>query len=378
MTHKHTFRQTLMAIAAVILVALSCYPFVSTIGYRSVALLLLLTISVLAMRMALVPVLIAAVLSALTWDYFFIPPQFTFQIGQTEDTLMMAMYFIVASLNGVINYRLRQLERVELEKNERENSLKLYNTLFSSLSHDLRTPIAAVLGAADTLKESQHQLSDQQKEVLLQEIVNGSLRLSDQVENLLNLSRIEAGRIQARKEWCDLSDLFYSVVQKTTHKSDSTHSINIELPPHLPLVQLDYGLTEQILHNLLMNALRHTPAGTQVTLGAQVTNDRHGLLTLNEQENDLKSIEKSTTHRLIITVKDNGPGFPATDLDRVFDKFYRPQNTQADGTGLGLFIVQGFTEAQAGEISLRNQARGGACFTLEFATPTLDQSIHHE
>jgi two-component system, OmpR family, sensor histidine kinase KdpD len=377
MTKPRTSRQVMIAIVAIVAVALACFPFTLAIGYRSVALILLLAVSIMATRMELLPVLVAAFLSALIWDYFFIPPQFTFQIGSTEDMLMMTMYFIVASLNGIINYRLRQLEKVQQEKTERETSIKLYNTLFSSLSHDLRTPIAAVLGAADTMRENQQQLTPEQQQQLLDEIVNGSLRLSDQVENLLNLSRIEAGRIQVRKAWCDLSDLLYGVIKKTIG-NNTTHQLKVELPEQTPLVQLDYGLTEQILHNLLSNALRHTPAGTLITLSGIITNNRHGELELIENENGLKVVEKTTSHRLTITVKDNGQGFPVEDIELAFDKFYRSKHTQADGTGLGLFVAKGFTEAQEGDISLRNLPNGGACFTLEFPTPILDQTIHHE
>lgn len=366
-----------LAVLAVAAVAGICFPFTEAIGYRSVALLLLLAVSVLAMRQGLPAVLTAAVLSALVWDYFFIPPRFTFHIESAEDVLFMVMYFIVASLNGIINHRLRQLETLRREKNERESSLKLYNTLFSSLSHDLRTPLAAVLGAADTLRESRAQLSENQQEKLLDEILTGAVRLSEQVENLLNMSRIEAGMIHPKKEWCDVSDLIFGIVKKNTQQQTG-HTVEVSIPDDFPLVQLDFGLTEQILQNLLANALRHTPEGTKIRLSAKLFKNSHGHFETDEQDTRLRSVKDESVSSLILEVSDTGPGFPKEEMDRVFDKFYRPGGTKADGTGLGLFVARGFTEAQEGDISLRNLPGSGACFTLEFSTAILHQTIRHD
>lgn len=377
MAQQNTGRQIALAMLAVAAVAGICFPFAEHIGYRSVALLLLLVVSVLAMRQGLPAVLTAATMSALTWDYFFIPPRYTFHIESAEDVLFMAMYFIVAVLNGIINLRLRQMETLRREKNERESSLKLYNTLFSSLSHDLRTPLAAVLGAADTLRESEAQLSENQRIKLLDEILSGSVRLSEQVENLLNMSRIEAGMIHPKKAWCDVSDLVFGIVKKNA-QGHPEHRVEVAIPDDFPLVQLDFGLTEQILQNLLANALRHTPPGTQVRFNAKLFKNERGHFEADDLASGLRSIRDKTDHRLILEVSDTGPGFPREEMERVFDKFYRPGGTKADGTGLGLFVARGFTEAQGGEISLRNLPGSGACFTLEFPTAILHQTIRHD
>lgn len=377
MKKDNTGRQILFAIITVATVAGICFPFIDAIGYRSVALLLLLAVSVLAMRQGLPAVLAAAILSALVWDYFFIPPRFTFHVESGEDVLFMAMYFIVAVLNGIINLRLRQLETLRMEKMERESSLKLYNTLFSSLSHDLRTPLAAVLGAADALRVSRSQLSENQQINLLDEILAGSIRLSEQVENLLNMSRIEAGMIHPKKEWCDVNDLVFGIVKKNA-QGHPEHPVEVAIPGDFPLVQLDFGLTEQILQNLLANALRHTPPGTQIRFNAKLFKNERGHFETDDLASDLRSVRDKIDHRLILEVSDTGPGFPREEMDRVFDKFYRPGGTKADGTGLGLFVARGFTEAQGGEISLRNIPGSGACFTLEFPTAILQQTIHHD
>lgn len=375
MAKEHVGRQIIFSGLAVLVTAGICYPFSEHIGYRSVALILLLVLSVLALRQGLPAVLTAAVLSALVWDYFFIPPHFTFHIDSAEDALFMAMYFIVATLNGMINHRYRQIEALRREKRADERSLLLYNTLFSSLSHDLRTPIAAVLGAADTLKENEKQLSETQKKQLIEEISKGSVRLSEQVENLLNMSRIEAGIIKPKSAWCDVRDLALSSI-KNCPIDQQGRSIKLNIDEHTPLVQLDFGLTEHVLHNLLTNALRHTPPGSLIELSAKIRNESHGRFVTNDQDQDLYTVKQPTEHFLVLEVRDNGKGFPPDEIHLVFDKFYRLGGTKADGTGLGLFVAKGLTEAQGGEIFLRNLPEGGACFTIEIPTTILNQAIH--
>jgi len=376
MKNAHPFRQTLLAGISVLIVAAACYPIADYIGYRSVALILLLTVSVLAMRMSLQAVVVAAVLSALVWDFFFIPPHFTLTIGSGEDLLLITMYFIVAILNGVINARVRQLEHMKRQKAESDRSLKLYNTLFNSLSHELRTPVATILGAADTLQENEAALSSEQKSVLMTEISAGALRLSEQVENLLSMSRLEAGMISPKKEWCDVADLLYSTLEKLKPESQE-HPVGITLPENLPLVRLDFGLTEQIVRNLLLNAFRHTPARTRVRISAHVEHDTAGHFEPTEQPGaPLELIRDKITHRLQIDIEDNGAGFPPGESERVFGKFYRPANTSAGGTGLGLYVVKGFVEAQGGEISLSSREGGGAWFQIEIPTPVLPQNLH--
>lgn len=376
MTKGKSGRQLLFSTSTVLGVAAVCYPFAGLIGHHSVALILLLAVSVLAMRLSLTAVLSAALLSALVWDFFFIPPYFTFTIGSGEDVLLMVMYFIVASLNGVINYRMRQLEQVKREKTDREKSLKLYNTLFSSLSHDLRTPIAAVLGAADILLDKHTQLSEIQREELTREISKGALRLNEQVENLLNMSRIEAGGIQPKPAWCDLEELIYGVIQKTGAEAEN-HRITVSIPEGFPLVQLDFGMTAQLLQNLLTNAFRHTPAGSKIHISARIDVENSGHFETNDDETDMNLIKSVPQYKLRLELSDDGDGFPEEEIDAVFDKFYRPSNTKADGTGLGLYVVRGFTEAQGGEIRLQNLPGKGARFTLEFPTTLLQQSFSH-
>src|SRR5262249_2876295 len=145
-------KQYTFSIAFTLLVAVACYLLSDFIGYRVVAFILLVTVSLLAMVFEILPVLLAAVLSAGLWDFFFIPPKFTLIIKNAEDGLMFLMYFVIALVNAVLTTKIRKIEKEASLKEEKENTLKLYNTLINSLSHELRTPIATIIGASDNLQ----------------------------------------------------------------------------------------------------------------------------------------------------------------------------------------------------------------------------------
>lgn len=328
------------------MVAFVSFLFAGLLGYKVVALVLLLTVSVLAMLFDILPVLMAAVLSALIWNLFFIPPLYTLHIYNAEDLLMFLMYFVIAFVNAVLTFKIREAEKQARDKEEKENTIKLYNTLLNSLSHEMRTPLAAIIGACDTLKENNTNLSAENKEHLINEISYAGMRLNRQVENLLNMSRLETGMLQPNKDWCDVNELIFGVMQKFT-AANAHHSILFEPNETLPLFKLDAGLLETVLHNLIHNAIYYTPQGTRIQLTANYLHD--------------------TLH---ITVSDNGPGFPEGEIPLVFNKFYRLPQSKAGGTGLGLSIVKGFVEAQQGKVGLQNNTDGGACFTIQIPAET--------
>ncbi|MGZ5135515.1 MAG: sensor histidine kinase, partial [Flavitalea sp.] len=231
-------------------------------------------------------------------------------------------------------------------KEERANTVKLYNTLLNSLSHELRTPIATIIGATDNLQINNDNLSERNKYELINEISKASFRLNQQVENLLNMSRLESGFIQPKMDWCDINEIIYSVI-KRIEESRVSQKITININPDIPLFKLDKGMLEQIIYNLLNNAVLYT-----------------------EPQNRINIVANFYTDVLEIIVEDDGKGFPENEIKNVFDKFYRLKNTKAGGTGLGLSIVKGFTEALGGSVRLENISTGGAKFTIQISART--------
>jgi two-component system sensor histidine kinase KdpD len=337
-------RQFAIGIAVVICISLVGLSIHDLIGYRVVAFMLLVGVSLLAMSFDIVPVLVAAFLSALIWDFFFIPPRFTLTVGTSEDRILLIMYFIIALINAVLTNRIRQMEKTVKEKDEKAKSVKFYNTLLNSLSHELRTPITTILGSTDNLQSNASKLSEHDKADLISEISVASIRLNQQVENLLNMSRLESGVFQIKKDWCDINELVYKTVQRL-EPNLSGFRVAVDIPDQLPLFKLDFGLMEQVLYNLLLNVTQHTPEHTLITIQANCVRDR-----------------------LLLIIADNGKGFPENETDKVFEKFYRLKGSPTGGTGLGLSIVKGFVEAHNGTVRLENLPVQGSKFTIEILT----------
>lgn len=304
----------------------------------------MLSVSILAVLFDILPVLLAAVLSALIWNFFFIPPLFTFHVGNTEDALMFLMYFVIAFVNAVLTFKIREAESIARDKEEKENSIHLYNTLLNSLSHEMRTPLATIIGAIDTLKA--HTLNEELKNQLFEAIEISSFRLNRQVENLLNMNRLEAGMLQIKWDWFDINELIFSVIQKLTN-NETHHQVQFTANENLPLFKGDAGLIENVLHNLVHNAIFYTPENSIIKIEARHVNDH-----------------------LVITISDNGSGFPEDQIQHVFKKFYRLPNSKSGGTGLGLSIARGFIEAHHGHIQLENQKESGAKFTITLPAET--------
>jgi two-component system, OmpR family, sensor histidine kinase KdpD len=493
-------RQYLITPALIILSSFACYLIKDYVGYQVVSFILLFLVSILALFYGTGPILLAATLSAIIWDYFFIPPQFTLHIEKAEDMLMLIMFFFIALLNGILTSRVRHQEKkirireerthalyqltreltmtsgidevtktarkyiqkyfnldcaiflkndlnqfdnqvqneTEIKFSENELSIaawvfrhstkagkhtdtlpstdytfypltgnndnmgviavkhtnvftqgedqfweaflsqisgrfereflrnaakkayilnesdKLYKTLFNSISHELRIPVATIIGASDTLLSQG--FPEETKLKLYAEINTASVRLNRLIENLLNMSRLESGRITLRPDWCDVHDLAHRV-SETLKQELQPFKLSTVIPSDMPLVKLDFGLIEQVLHNLILNATQHAPAGSRIRLKFFYDN---GSLT--------------------VQVMDRGKGFPASELSSVFNKFYRGKDSKAGGTGLGLSIVKGFVEAHQGTVIAGNRQNGGAIFTIKIPVKIseMDQFSKHD
>lgn len=346
--------QYLIGISTIVVISFICYLFIGTKGYHVVALLLLLAVSILAMFFEILPIVIIAVLSALIWNFFFIQPQSTFNISTPQDALLFTMYFVIAVMNAVFTSKIRKVENLARDRKEKAKTVELYNTLFNSLSHELKTPIATIIGSIDTLKENQDKLSDGNKIELYTEIDIAGHRLHRQVENLLNMSRLESDFLNLQLDWYDINEIVHSVIKNNYEKTGS-HNICYNLEEGLPFFKIDGTLVEQILHNIIINAIQYTRAGTKVQI--------------------------STLHKkghCIIEITDNGPGFPPDKLAAVFDKFYRLPNSVTGGTGLGLSIAKGFAKAHNGNIYLTNNVGGGAKFIIDIPAEVTYPNTYEE
>ena len=230
-----------------------------------------------------------------------------------------------------------------------QESARLHATLLNSISHELRTPIATIRGVTDLLANPATNPDPVARQTLLTDVGDAAQRLNHLVENLLDMSRLDAGRLQIKRDWCVVSDVVGVAVQQL-HSCLANRPLTLDIPPDLPLVQMDFMLMEQVLINLLHNVCNYTPPDSPVEIRA-----------------------KRAAGWLRLTVADGGPGIPPALLERIFDKFYRLPGTATGGTGLGLSICRGLVHAHGGELTASNRPEGGACFTIQLpatATPS--------
>jgi two-component system sensor histidine kinase KdpD len=476
--------QYITAALVVILASFLFFLIKDFIGYQVVSFGLLFVVSTLAFFLGTGPILLSATLSAIIWDFFFIPPPYTLHVDKPEDMLMLVMFFIIALLSGVLTSRIKRQEMKIRIREERTNALyqltrelstatgideviniarndidkyfnlksrillknetdqldhsgksdtninlskndmsvaawtfqhsakagkhtdtlpssnftfyplkgnqmnlgviaiqqanvftqgeeqfwdaiisqisgklereflrniakqaylltesdKLYKTLFNSISHELRIPVATIMGASDSLFTTPHP-EEIRKELYL-EILRASERLNRLIENLLNMSRLESGRITPRLDWCDIHDLINKVCENLREEL-KPFRLHIVIPDDLPFVKIDFGLMEQVLYNLIYNSTQYASSSTNLRVKAFYDN---GIITFQ--------------------IMDRGPGFPDKEISLIFNKFYRVEGSKAGGTGLGLSIAKGFVEAQKGTISVENRQNGGAKFTI--------------
>jgi two-component system sensor histidine kinase KdpD len=243
--------------------------------------------------------------------------------------------------------RVNLVEDVERAKRTIETD-RLRSALLTSISHDLKTPLASVLGAASTLRDLSRKLSDSEKADLIATIIDESERLNRFIANLLDMTKLESGAIVPNTARHDLGEIIGSALRRAS-KILARHQVELELAADLPMLDLDAVLFEQVVFNVLDNAAKYSPEGTTVRI--QSWRDRDAVC---------------------LQVADEGDGIPPAELEHIFDKFYRVEKGDRvrAGTGLGLAISRGFVEAMHGTITAANRAdRSGAVFVIRLPIP---------
>ena len=256
--------------------------------------------------------------------------------------------FVDQATSMIERARLRQ-EGLQIEVLQRTDALRA--ALLSSISHDLRTPLASIKASASSLLQDDVQWSDEERRSFALAIEREADRLNRLVANLLDMSRIEGGALKPEKEWYPIDELIHDVLG---HMQPLLldRVVQTQIPDDLPPVQIDYLEIEQVVTNLIENAVRYTPSDSPLDVSVQIEGDQ-----------------------MVVSVADRGPGIPPADLERVFDKFYRVLGHTAErptGSGLGLAVSKGLIEAHGGRIWAENREGGGALF--RFTLPLIKKS----
>ncbi len=216
---------------------------------------------------------------------------------------------------------------------------RLRNALLSSVSHDLRTPLATIAGASSMLAEQPEALTPELRRELAESIYEESDRLNRLVSNLLDITRLESGTVKLKREWQPIEEVI-GVVLHRLEKKRASHPIQLHVPPDLPLVPIDGLLIQQVLFNLFDNAMKYSPPGREIDLSASADNGS-----------------------VLVEVADRGAGLSQEERSNVFDKFYRANSHhQKGGVGLGLTVCRGIIESHGGRIWAEHRSGGGTVF----------------
>lgn len=264
--------------------------------------------------------------------------------------------FVDQAASMIERARLRR-ESLRVEVLQRTDELRA--ALLSSISHDLRTPLASIKAAASSLLQKDVQWDEEARSGFALAIESEADRLNRLVENLLDMSRIEGGALKPEKEWYPIDELIHDVLGRLQPELQG-REVTLDVPGDLPPVELDYMEVDQVLTNLIENAVRYTPPESPIEISARVEGNE-----------------------MVVSVADRGPGIPPDDLARIFDKFYRvksirTKSPQAPGSGLGLAVSRGMVEAHGGRIWAENRPGGGAIFRFTLPVEAAEGVKIHE
>ncbi len=307
------------------------------VTHVDLAMIYLLGIVVTASFSSKGPSLLATCLSIAAFDFFFVPPYFTFVVHDARYVVTFAVMFIVAYVISRLTLRVREQATAAQQALVRAETEALRSTMLSSVSHDLRTPLAAITGAATTLLQQDAILDQHGKLELTKTIAEEADHLNQIIRNVLDMTRLESRAINIKKEWQSLEEIVGVVLNRLSEKLKDRH-VAVRLPEDLPLIPFDPLLIEQVLMNLFDNALKYTPVGTPLEISASV----------REAE-------------AMIEVADRGAGLAEGSEERIFEKFVRGSGP-GGGIGLGLAICRAIVTAHGGSILAENRIGGGAVF----------------
>ena len=374
------------AVCGVAAVTAALGSFHERLSSATVALALLLIVLFAAMRWGSRPAILAALLGDVCFNFFFLPPVYTFTIANPQDWVALAVFLITALTVGELSSRAkrraeeaeagrREIERLYNEyraASERaqragvlEQSERLKSALLDAVTHDLRTPLTSIKAAVTTLLDEAEVTLDEEARREFFEVINEEAdRLNRFVENMVELARIEAGAISLRRRWSSVEEIV-AMARARADALTRDHRIEAELESELPAARVDASMIAEILYSLIDNAAKYSPPGSRIKISAR------------RAENEM----------ILIAVEDEGRGIPAELRERVFDKFFRATSEGAAslgrprGLGMGLAIARGIVEAHGGRIWVESGTGGKGArvvFTMPVGDEEIDEGLKHD
>lgn len=330
--------------------ALSIVTFCTAIGFAispyfkddNLIMVYLLGVSIVALWGRTGASVMASILSVLVFDFFFVPPYYSLSVSNLQYLLTLLVMLVVTQLIGYLTVEVRRRTEETRQAKMQMEVERFRNTLLLSISHDIRTPLTGIIGSASVLLDTDLVLPENARHDLTQNIFDEAQRLNQLVNNVLQMIRLETASVQLNKKPHALQEIIAVALDKLK-KQLNDRKVQIQISPNTPVVALDPMLIEQVLINLLENAIKFSPVNSSLDIFVEC-----------EDKN------------VIVKISDRGSGINPADIDKIFDKFYRGQKPETKGIGLGLAICKNIIEAHHGKIWAENKIDGGAifCFTL--------------
>ncbi len=294
----------------------------------------------------------ASLISVLLVNYAFTYPYYKFDLISPECLTSAIVMLVVAILTGALTTQIKQQEKMKAAS-EKEH---MRGNLLRAVSHDLRTPLTSIYGASSAIMENYDNLKKEQQIKLLGEIREDSTWLIRMVENLLSVTRIDGEKVQVQKTATVLEELIDAVLIKF-HKRCSAQEVQVTIPDEFVSIPMDAMLIEQVLINILENAVNHAKGMTELSLSVKIKD-----------------------HQAVFTVKDNGCGIPQERLERLFTGYFDRENTPTDGSrsnmGIGLSVCSTIIKAHGSEIYAQNHPDGGAAFSFVLALDENESDLY--
>lgn len=286
------------------------------------------------------PAILAALLSTLAFDFFFIPPYLSFNVSDIQYFFTLMVMLVVSQTISHLTIRVqRHIEATRNAKIKAETE-QLRNIFLTSISHDMRTPLTVIMGSASILLQPEKISIDMQQE-LANYVYDESKRLNNMIANILQIIRLESGTMKLTKQLHAIDDIINNVLERLG-KELHAHPVHLQIVRCMPLIPLDHILIEQVFMNLIENAIKYSQSNTSIEISV-----------------------RSRRKDALIKIADKGKGIDPHDLENIFNKFYRANNKPDignEGFGLGLAICKHIVQAHGGKIWAENDRNGGALF----------------
>jgi K+-sensing histidine kinase KdpD len=322
---------------AVAVVGIAAHALTRLVPLPHVSVLFVAAVITSAALWGLGPSLFAAGLSVAAGSYLFYSPIYSFHVTDPQDFADLAVFIVVAVLTSRLADGVRRQAREIADARLKAQGEALREALINSVSHDLQTPVAAILGSASVLETMGERGEPRARRELTATIREQAERLASHIGNVLDLTRVRSGQIAPRLELVELSDIINGALRRK-EKALAGHRLHVDMPSGLPMLRLDLFLMEHAVANVLDNAAKFSPAGSKVDVTARPAGGQ-----------------------VALEIADEGRGIRPEELDRVFEAFYRgsPQEGgAAAGSGLGLAICRAFVEANGGSVTLASAGPG--------------------